>query len=81
MYIAEFRTHFHLEGQGQQKYENGITSKFLSKLTILTWKYITVPSLLLGQKPGILSLMALWINPQQEDCSGSRRQLTTTFSR
>eukprot|EP00061_Rhincodon_typus_P008960 g32038.t1 len=73
---------FHLEGQGQQTYGNITTSKFSSKpLNILIWKYVAVPSVALGQNPGIPSLMALWVNLQLVDCSGSRRQLTTTFSR
>jgi len=74
--------HFHLEGQGQQTHGNTTTCKFPSKpLTILTWKYIGIPSQSLGQNPGIPSLTALWVNPQHMDCSDSRRQLTTTFSR
>ena len=81
---STFQTHdhFHLERQGQQINGKTTTCKFPFKpLIILTWKYIAVPSQSLGQNPGIPSLTALWVNPQHMDCSNSRRQLTTTFSR
>eukprot|EP00061_Rhincodon_typus_P008317 g30830.t1 len=43
----------HPEGQGQQIHGNTTTYKLSSKpLTILTWKYIAVPSVSLGQNPG-----------------------------
>eukprot|EP00061_Rhincodon_typus_P008943 g32012.t1 len=72
--------HFHVEGQEQQLHANTITCKFLSNpLTILTRKYID--PFLQGQDPEIPSLRALWVNLQHMDCSGSRRQLTSTFSR
>ncbi len=73
---------YHLEGQGQQRHGNSTTYKFPSKPhTILTWTCIAAPSLSLGQNPGTPFLTTLWVYLHHIDCSGSRRRLTTIFSR
>ena len=51
-----------------------------SHSTILTWKYIAIPSLSWGQNPETASLTALCVYLQLRDCSSSRRQLTATLS-
>eukprot|EP00061_Rhincodon_typus_P012357 g38039.t1 len=49
-------THFHLEGQGQDINGNAMTCKFPPKpLTVLTSKYIDVPSQSQDRNPGIVS--------------------------
>ncbi|XP_043574887.1 transmembrane protein 39B-like [Chiloscyllium plagiosum] len=55
--IFQTHNHYQLEGQEQQELGNTTTCKFPSKpFTILTWKCMTVPSMLLGQNSGTPSV-------------------------
>jgi len=79
-FLYQTHDHFRLEGQGAADTwgtpppASSPPSHSPSRLGNIS----AVPSLSLGQNPGIPSLPA---NPQQVDCSDSRRQLTPTFSR